>query len=342
MTSSSGGIGSTSARFESHSRPSTIKTLRDDVVYRNKISAFSGVDEYREAIDFGIKGVITHVGKSLFQATFASLVILYVLNQKHLLPRPVGRVVSKLLFWPTLPLNRNVLLRKPWMTEIDDCVVLGGAPLDFLNLPEKISYDYGVRILPLDVLPCCNRQLIANILILLHHSDYCSFQVRAVINMCAEYPGPLKKYKQLGIRQLWLPTVDHFEPSLEHLKDAVEFIAEHKALNKRVYVHCRVGHGRSAAVVFAWMLYNNPSADPRRLNQKLCDLRDVRKTLWRQPNLQRFHSWLLQSESSSKQSIFRNERETQNHSYGSSWLSEDETAQNSDSDVVFDDVSPDE
>lgn len=309
MTSSSGGISSTSARFESHSRPSTIKTLRDDVVYRNKTSAFSGVDEYREAIDFGIKGVITHMGKSLFQATFASLVILYVLNQKHLLPRPVGRVVSKLLFWPTLPLNRNVLLRKPWMTEIDDCVVLGGAPLDFLNLPEKISYDYGVR---------------------------------AVINMCDEYPGPLKKYKQLGIRQLWLPTVDHFEPSLEHLKDAVEFIAEHKALNKRVYVHCRVGHGRSAAVVFAWMLYNNPSADPRRLNQKLCDLRDVRKTLWRQPNLQRFHSWLLQSESSSKQSIFRNERETQNHSYSSSWLSEDETAQNSDSDVVFDEVSPDE
>jgi hypothetical protein len=129
---------------------------------------------------------------------------------------------------------------------------------------------------------------------------------------------------------------------LEHLKDAVEFIAEHKALNKRVYVHCRVGHGRSAAVVFAWLLYNNPSADPKLLNQKLCDLRDVRKTLWRQPNLQRFHYWLLQSASSSKLSRFRKERETDNHFHGSSWLSEDETALNSDSDVFFDDVYPDE
>jgi atypical dual specificity phosphatase len=65
--------------------------------------------------------------------------------------------------------------------------------------------------------------------------------VRAVINMCEEYRGPLQKYKQLGIRQFWLSTVDHFEPSLEHLKKAVEFLEEHEALNKRVYVHCKIG-----------------------------------------------------------------------------------------------------
>jgi atypical dual specificity phosphatase len=156
--------------------------------------------------------------------------------------------------------------------------------------------------------------------------------------MCDEYPGPLKKYQRLGIRQLWLPTVDHFEPSLEHLKYAVAFIAEHKALNKRVYVHCRVGHGRSAAVVFAWMLYNNPSADPKLLNEKLCDQRDVRKTLWRQPNVQRFHSLLLQNASASKPTMFRNEREIRD----SSWLSGDEYAQNSDSDAISDEGSPDE
>lgn len=150
------GKSSTSARSGRNSSPApAIKTVRDDGIYRNKTSAFGGVDEFHDAIDVGIKGIITHVGKSLFQATFASIVILYVLNQKHLLPRSVGRVVSKLLFWPTLPLNRNVLLRKPWMTEIDDCVVLGGAPLDFLNFPEKICYDYGVRMLLLNVWHPC-------------------------------------------------------------------------------------------------------------------------------------------------------------------------------------------
>ncbi len=151
--------------------------------------------------------------------------------------------------------------------------------------------------------------------------------MRAVINMCDEYHGPIKKYKQLGIRQLWLPTVDHFEPSLEHLKDAVQFIEEHRALNKRVYVHCRVGHGRSAAVVFAWMLYNNPYTDPQLLNKKLCIQRDVRKSLWRQPNIQRFHSWLLKNNGNKKQSIVRKERGSQNHFDGTSnWLSEEEDA----------------
>ena len=42
-------------------------------------------------------------------------------------------------------------------------------------------------------------------------------QVRGVINMCEEYKGPISKYNELGIEQLYLPTTDHFEPSEEHL-----------------------------------------------------------------------------------------------------------------------------
>jgi hypothetical protein len=145
MTSSLGSSSATS-RGRDPTSPSAATILRDDTGYRNKTSAFGGVDEYHDAIDLGIKGVITHVGKSIIQVSLASVVMLYVLNQKHLLPKPVGRVVSKLLFWPTFPLNRNVLLRKPWMTEIDDFVVLGGAPLGFMNIPEKLNDEYGVRI----------------------------------------------------------------------------------------------------------------------------------------------------------------------------------------------------
>ena len=96
----------------------------------------------------------------------------------------------------------------------------------------------------------------------------------------------------LGMRQLWLPTVDHFEPSVDNLKDAVAFLKQHEVLGKRVYVHCRAGHGRSAAVVFAWLLYKNPSANPQLLNQQLCQKRNVRNKLWTQPNIREFHSWL--------------------------------------------------
>lgn len=59
-----------------------------------------------------------------------------------------------------------------------------------------------------------------------------------------------------------------------------------------MYVHCRAGHGRSAAAVFAWLLYKDPYVYPEILNKELCQIRDVRKTLWRQPNIKEFHSWL--------------------------------------------------
>lgn len=63
-------------------------------------------------------------------------------------------------------------------------VLIGGAPFGFMNYPEKLYEQYGVR---------------------------------GVINMCEEYRGPHRKYKELGIEELHLPTTDHFEPSLEDL-----------------------------------------------------------------------------------------------------------------------------
>jgi len=200
----------------------------------------------------------SHICKSLLKFALGTTVALYVLNQKHMLPKPIGRIVSKALFWPTLPITLARRVGK-WMTNIDDTVVLGGAPFGFLNKPEELRKKYDCT---------------------------------GVINMCEEYLGPVEKYKTLGMRQLWLPTVDHFEPSFEDLREAVEFLQKYEDKQERVYVHCRAGHGRSAAVVFAWLLHKNPSADPFILNQQLCRKRNVRKTLWKQPNLQKFHSWL--------------------------------------------------
>ncbi len=42
--------------------------------------------------------------------------------------------------------------------------------------------------------------------------------------------------------------VDHFEPSVEQYEEAVKFIDEFKKKNEKVYVHCKAGHGRGAAV----------------------------------------------------------------------------------------------
>lgn len=198
------------------------------------------------------------LAKLCFRSVAFATITLYVLNQKHMLPKPLGMVVSRVLFWPTIPITVSRRIGK-WTTVVDNAVVLGGAPFGFMDYPQKL---------------------------------YSQFRVRGVLNMCEEYQGPLKSYKRLGIEHLRLPTIDHFEPSVEDLKKAVSFIQKHESKGGRVYVHCRAGHGRSAAAVYAWLLYKEPLADPVELNEKLCTLRNVRKTLYSQPNVNVFRRWL--------------------------------------------------
>jgi atypical dual specificity phosphatase len=81
------------------------------------------------------------------------------------------------------------------------------------------------------------------------------------------------------------------------LQKAVRFIHKiWKSGKGKVYIHCRAGHGRSAAVVYAWLLSNvkDPeNVDMIGLNSYLVSLRDVRKTLWKQTNINEFKEWLV-------------------------------------------------
>lgn len=212
--------------------------------------------------------------KSIFTITVA----LYALNQSHLLPRPLSRIVSRVLFWPTLPITVVKRLGH-WTTDMDDTVTMGGAPFGFLGFPRDLYENRGIR---------------------------------GVINLCDEYPGPARDYQSLGMVELRLPTVDHFEPSVQSLQTAVSFIQDYAHRGERVYVHCRAGHGRSAAVVMAWTMMTNAatatasaasssssscSSDVdfmKRINEQLCQKRNIRKTLWKQPNLRQFHQLLLE------------------------------------------------
>jgi atypical dual specificity phosphatase len=198
--------------------------------------------------------------KTLLSVTLA----LYILNQKALLPEPLSAFVSRALFWPTLPITAvRRLWVGNWTTAIDDTVIIGGAPFGFLGWPERLHDDYNVS---------------------------------GIVNMCDEYNGPIKQYQALGMSYLHLPTFDHFIPSVDNLERAVGFLHKHKEEGKKVYVHCRAGHGRSAAAVFAWLLFNDPSANRQELNRQFCKLRNVKSTLWKQPNIIEFHRRLLDGE----------------------------------------------
>jgi atypical dual specificity phosphatase len=244
--------------------------------------------------------VLPAIAKKALQASLTVTLVLYVLNQKHLLPRPISAVVSKTLFWPTLPITVSRRIGV-WITPIDETVILGGIPFGFAGFPERLYNDY---------------------------------HVRAVINMCAEYDGPKRQYQRLGIQQLHLPTTDHYEPSVHDLELAMDFIDRYQTMGQKVYVHCRAGHGRSAAVVYAWLLRRqvlleqqqqslSPSlsssplpplslspapvavtaavvVDLQALNQQMVRLRNVRTGLWRQPNINMFHQRLLQKKNKKK------------------------------------------
>ena len=134
------------------------------------------------------------------------------------------------------------------------------------------------------------------IVMLGHVEELYKLGVRATVNMQDEYGGPVSEYARLGIAQAHFPTVDHVEPSLAALESAVEFIKAHRAKGHKVYVHCKGGHGRGAAVAFAWMLHID-GLGLQETQNRLSAIRNVRAKLWRQPNIVRFHAQQHKSDS---------------------------------------------
>jgi hypothetical protein len=148
---------------------------------------------------------VTFAGRFVVGLAF-STVLTYVLFQKKMLPKPVSKVVSRMFFLPTFPVTALLRLGNYW-TVVDESVYLGCAPMAIAGHPEKMQ----------------------------------KMGVRGVINMCYEYAGPKDAYASLGMRQLHLPVVDHFEPSLAQLQEAVAFIqVRPPPLSRSPYNHARL------------------------------------------------------------------------------------------------------
>ncbi len=174
------------------------------------------------------RGGLQIMGVRLFIGVMSAAAITFFLFQKKMLPLPVAKVVSKVFFLPTFPITALMRLGNYW-TKIDDTLILGCAPMDFCGHPDTL-YKQGVR---------------------------------GVINMCYEYPGPKDAYARLGMKQLYLPTVDHTEPKVEQMKEAVAFIQHHKNRGEKVYVQCKAGHGRAASIALCWMMHENKLTPPK-------------------------------------------------------------------------------
>src|SRR5512145_26089 len=82
------------------------------------------------------------------------------------------------------------------------------------------------------------------------------------------------------------------EPSVADLESAVAFMVEKIGQGTVVYVHCKGGNGRSAAVVFCWLLETHPTWTLEETQAWLNTKRRVRKKLWLQPHIRAFYERL--------------------------------------------------
>ena len=73
---------------------------------------------------------------------------------------------------------------------------------------------------------------------------------RAVLDLAAEF-SEISRFRGLVYRSL--PVLDATAPSVEELIEAVDWLKERLAEGP-VYVHCALGHGRSATVVVGYLM----------------------------------------------------------------------------------------
>ena len=199
--------------------------------------------------------------RTLLVAAFLGLAITYLLLEKKWLPRRWWKPLSSFYFQPmSLP---NLLMRlasgQAYFSEVDETLLLGAVPM-----------------------------VVAGHVKTLHEDG-----VRAVINLQAEYRGPVKAYTALvpPIQQLWLPVIDHTEPTVEQLEQSVAFISLHRRRGERVLVHCKGGHGRSAAVAMAWLISEDGGGlTPDDAQLQLNSVRHVRSKLNEQVDVLEYYA----------------------------------------------------
>jgi protein-tyrosine phosphatase len=96
--------------------------------------------------------------------------------------------------------------------------------------------------------------------------------VKAVLDLTAEF-AETAAFRALRYRNI--PILDLTAPTQEQLHEAVEFIAGESAQGA-VYVHCKIGYSRSAAVVGAYLLASGQAAT---VDAAIECLRRVRPTI---------------------------------------------------------------
>ena len=87
---------------------------------------------------------------------------------------------------------------------------------------------------------------------LLHGEEFKKLGIQIEINLSQE--NNELPPKDMGVGYVWLPVADGYAPSLAQLSIGTSVM--HEAINagKKVYIHCRNGHGRSPTLIAAYLI----------------------------------------------------------------------------------------
>lgn len=83
--------------------------------------------------------------------------------------------------------------------------------------------------------------------------------ITAILDLTGEFTEP-PAFRALNYRNI--PVLDLTAPTPEQVDEAVSFIDRHRQ-HGVVYIHCKIGYSRTAAVAGAWLIKNGvvPNAD---------------------------------------------------------------------------------
>jgi len=78
--------------------------------------------------------------------------------------------------------------------------------------------------------------------------------ITAIVNLCGEFCDLHRIEEDTGFEVCYLPVVDECAPDLAAMEAALNWLDEAIYLNKKVLVHCRLGHGRTGTFIAAYLL----------------------------------------------------------------------------------------
>lgn len=78
--------------------------------------------------------------------------------------------------------------------------------------------------------------------------------IRAIVNLCGEFCDLHQIESESGFDVYYLPVADESAPDLGEMEKALDWMDEAIYLDKKVLVHCRMGHGRTGTFIAAYLL----------------------------------------------------------------------------------------